>query len=62
MQVAIIFHSSTGNVPALASTAKEHLEKLGHRVSVDALPELADLAATARVHQQALEHLAAAVL
>ena len=60
MQVAIIFHSSTGNVAALASTAQDHLEALGHSVTVDALPELDDAEATGQAHAQALDHLAAA--
>lgn len=60
MQVAIIFHSSTGNVAALAATAKDHLEALGHSVSMDMLPELDDLEATRQTHAQALDHLASA--
>jgi NAD(P)H dehydrogenase (quinone) len=60
MQVAIIYHSATGNVEALAGTARKHLESLGHAVTADALPELDSPAATAQAHQGALEHLAAA--
>ncbi|MBE8527519.1 NAD(P)H-dependent oxidoreductase [Amycolatopsis sp. H6(2020)] len=60
MQVAIIFHSSTGNVAALAGTAKDHLEALGHSVTVDALPELDDAEVTAQAHARALEHLTSA--
>lgn len=57
MKIAIIFHSSTGNVAALAQTAKKHLESLGHTVTMDSLPELDDVAATNKVHEEALNHL-----
>lgn len=60
MHTAIIYHSATGNVETLARTAQTHLESLGHTVFIDSLPELDDHVATARVHQDALEHLAAA--
>lgn len=60
MRVAIIFHSSTGNVQALAASAKSHLESLGHTVSFDALPEFDMPEKVKHVHQQALGNLAAA--
>lgn len=60
MQVAIIFHSSTSNVAALAATAKDHLESLGHSVTVDALPDLGNAEATRQAHVQALDHLRSA--
>ncbi|MGJ7541011.1 NAD(P)H-dependent oxidoreductase [Brevibacterium luteolum] len=58
--VAIIYHSSTGNVHQMAQAAQTHAEQLGHRVLSTRLPELDDPDATAAAHQNALGDLEAA--
>lgn len=58
--LAIIYHSSTGNVHQMAQAAGVHAEQLGHRVLIHRLPELDDPTATEAAHRAALEALEAA--
>ena len=57
--VAIIYHSTTGNVHQMAQAAHTRAEHLGHRVLSTRIPELDDPDATAAAHQKALSDLEA---
>lgn len=58
--LAIIYHSSTGNVHQMAHTAAEHAERLGHRTLLNRIPEIDSTNATAQAHARALTDLEAA--